>query len=418
MTFHQLRIFERVAKLSSYTHAAAELRLTQPAVSAQVRELERAFGLPLFERLGRQIMLTEAGRELESYARRIFDLVEELETVMGDLQDLKRGRVTLATVSTAGAYVVPPLLGAFRAQHPGIVISLEVTNRATVLRRLAQNEVDLAIMGRPPQGIPHVAQPFLADELVAIVAADSPLTRLGRVSVERLAQEPFVMREAGSGTRLAAEEFFDARGMRPQVALELSTPSAVKAAVAAGLGVTVLSRHAITADLALGRVRILDVQGFPLRRQWYMLHRREKRLSRAARAFMDFLRASAELVLATRTGRPTAESLPDDLPARERERGSRASGSRSASRVPRTARPGARRSDAIRPHTGGLAARTSDPTISATARVSSGPLAPAPGRLGESDHRRAGRRRTAVARRAGTSPGDAAGPTGRGVPFA
>ena len=314
MTFHQLRIFDTVARHRSYTRAADELRLTQPAISAQVRELEQAFGLPLFERSGRQIFLTEAGRELHAYAQRIFGLVEELRTVMGDLQQLKRGRVTLSTVSTAGAYVVPPLLGAFRSQHPGIIISLEVTNRATVQRRLAENEVDLTIMGRPPQGIPHVAQPFLSDELVVIAAANSPLTRLGRLSVERLAQEPFVMRELGSGTRLAAEEFFEAQKVKVQVGLELSTPSAVKGAVAAGLGVTVLSRHAIKAELMLGRLRVLDVEGFPLKRQWHVVYREDKRLSRAAQAFMEFLLTSAESVLAMQAkeapvrGKPTDET--------------------------------------------------------------------------------------------------------------
>ena len=310
MTLHQLRIFETVVKHRSYTRAADELRLTQPAISAQVRELEQAWGLPLFERAGRQIFLTEAGRELSAYAQRIFGLVVELQTVMGDLRQLKRGRGTLSTVSTAGAYVLPPLLGAFRAQHPGIIISLEVTNRATVYRRLAQNEVDLTIMGRPPQGIPHVAQPFLSDELVVIAAANSPLTRLRRLSVERLAQEPFVMREPGSGTRLAAEEFFEAREVKIQAGLELSTPSAVKGAVAAGLGVTVLSRHAIKAELALGRLRVLDVEGFPLKRQWYMVYREDKRLSRAAQTFMEFLLTSAESVLAMQAEKELAGGKP------------------------------------------------------------------------------------------------------------
>ncbi len=317
VTLHQLRIFETVARHRSYTQAAEELRLTQPAVSAQVRELEQTFSLSFFERSGRRIFLTEAGRELHAYTQRIFGLVEELRTVMGDLQHLKRGRITLSTVSTAGAYVVPPLLGAFRARHPGITISLEVTNRSTVQRRLAQNEVDLTIMGRPPEGIPHVAQPFLSDELVVIASADSPLTRLRKIPVERLAREPFIMREPGSGTRLAAEEFFRERKVPIQVGLEMGNTSAVKGAVAAGLGVSVLSRHALKAELALGRLRVLSVEGFPLRRQWYMVYREDKRLSHAARAFMEFLLTSAETILAGQ-GRLNASRPSPSRPSRRR----------------------------------------------------------------------------------------------------
>lgn len=304
MNLHQLRIFDAVARHRSYTRAAEELHLTQPAVSAQVRELERALGAPFFERVGRKISFTEAGRELHVYARRILDLVAETRMAMEDLNGLGRGRVTLATVSTAGAYVVPPLLGAFRAQYPGIVISLEVTNRATVHRRLAENEVDLTIMGRPPEGIPHVARPFLSDQLVVVSAHTSPLARMGRLTLERLAGEPFIMREPGSGTRMAAEEVLREHRIAVRIGLELGNTSAVKEAVAAGLGISVLSRHALSQELALRRLVILNVQGFPLSRQWFVVHREDKRLSKAARAFMDFLLTSAESVLAPfNTGR-------------------------------------------------------------------------------------------------------------------
>jgi len=298
MNFHQLTIFEAVARHRSYTRAAQELHLTQPAVSAQVRDLERALGAPFFERVGRQISLTNAGQELHAYARRILNLVEETRTAMEELRGLGRGHVTLAAVSTAGAYVVPPLLGAFRARHPGIFISLEVTNRATVHRRLADNDVDLTVMGRPPESIPHVAQPFLSDQFVVVAAPGSPLARLRRLPPERLAREPFVMREPGSGTRLLAEDFFRAHGITAQITLELGNSSAVKEAVAAGLGIAILSRHALSQELALRRLALLDVQGFPLSRQWYVVHREGKRLSHAARAFMEFLLTSAEAILA------------------------------------------------------------------------------------------------------------------------
>jgi DNA-binding transcriptional LysR family regulator len=298
VNLHQLGIFEAVARHRSYTRAAEELRLTQPAVSAQVRDLERALGAVFFERVGRQISPTEAGRELHAYARRILDLVAEARTAMEDLRGLARGRVTLATVSTAGAYVVPPLLGAFRARYPGIVISLEVTNRATVHRRLAENEVDLTVMGRPPEGLAHVARPFLSDQLVVVAAAGSPLARMRRLALARLAGEPFIMREPGSGTRLAAEEVFRQHGIEVHIGLELGNTSAVKEAVAAGLGIAILSRHALTQELRLRRLVVLDVRGFPIFRQWYVVHRADKRLSHAAKAFTSFLLTSAESVLA------------------------------------------------------------------------------------------------------------------------
>jgi DNA-binding transcriptional LysR family regulator len=310
VNLHQLKIFDAVARHRSYTRAAQELHLTQPAVSAQVRDLERALGAPFFERVGRQISFTAAGRELHAYARRILDLVEEARTAMEDLKRLGRGRVTVAAVSTAGAYVVPPLLGAFRARHPGIVISLEVTNRATVHRRLTDNEADLTIMGRPPEGIPHVAKPFLSDQLVVVAGSGSPLARMGRLPLERLAREPFVTREPGSGTRLAAEEVFREHGITAQISLELGNTSAVKEAVAAGLGVAILSRHALTQELRLRRLVVLNVEGFPVSRQWYVVHREDKRLSHAARAFMEFLLTSAETVLAGGPGGREATASP------------------------------------------------------------------------------------------------------------
>jgi len=299
MTLHQLRIFLTVARHRSYSRAAEELYLSQPAVSIQVRELEQAIGAPLFERVGRTIMLTEAGQALLLYAQRIHQLLEEAKMVMEELHGLKRGRITLAAASTAGAYVLPPILGAFQKGHPGITISVEVTNRSTVHHRLLHNEVDLVVMGRPPEEIPHVAEPFLPEELVVIAAPSHSLARARRIPVERLVREVFIQREAGSGTRLAAEEFFRQQRMNIQSSLELGDNSAVKEAVAAGLGIAVLSRRAVQLDVALRRLVVLDVQGFPLRRQWYVVHRKEKKLSRGASAFRAFLLTSAEAVLAS-----------------------------------------------------------------------------------------------------------------------
>jgi DNA-binding transcriptional LysR family regulator len=297
MTLHQLRIFLAVARHLSYSRAAEELRLTQPAVSAQVRELERHLGGVFFERIGRAIRLTEAGAELLGYAEKVCTLVDEACLAMEEFGGLSRGRVAVAAVSTAGAYVLPPLLGAFRERHPEIRISLEVANRAVCERRLLRSEVDLVVMGRVPEEIPHEAAPFLADELVVIAAPSHPLVGAKDIVAARLAAEPFILREVGSGTRLNAEEFLRQRGIGAPVGLELGDNSAVKEAVAAGLGIALLSRHAIRMELALGRLAVLDVRGFPVRRQWYVVHRQKQRLSRAAAAFKAFLLASAQALL-------------------------------------------------------------------------------------------------------------------------
>ena len=308
MTLHQLRIFMAVVRHNSFSRAAEELHLTQPAVSAQVRELERALDASFFERVGRNIALTEAGRELLAYAQRIWGLIDEAKIAMQELDGLKRGRIAIAAVSTAGAYVLPSLVGAFRGRYPGINISLEVTNRAIVRGRLLNNEVDLVVMGRPPEGVSHVAAPFLADELVVIASPAHSLAKARRIPVSRLGREVFISREVGSGTRLNADEFLQQQGVNVSVGLELGDNSAVKEAVAAGLGIALLSRHAIRMEIALRRLVVLDVQGLPLRRQWYVVHREDKRLSRAAAAFRAFLLTSAESILASAGGPQTAKT--------------------------------------------------------------------------------------------------------------
>jgi DNA-binding transcriptional LysR family regulator len=303
VNLHQLRAFESVARNRSFTRAAAELSLTQPAVSVQIRGLEKSLGTELFERLGRDVGLTQAGNFLLEYARRILALLEEARGAIDDLQGLRRGRVSVATVSTPGAYVLPPLLGAFRGVYPGIRVTLEVTNRAVVRRRLLENEADLVIMGRPPDDVEYVARPFLDNDLVVVAAPGHPLARRRRIALATLAEEPLVMREPGSGTRHALEEHFQKHGVQPRVGLEVGDNSGVKEAVAEGLGISVLSRHALAMELALGRLAVLEVQGFPLRRQWYVVRSRSRRQSRAAEAFESFLLNRARDVLPRSTRR-------------------------------------------------------------------------------------------------------------------
>ncbi len=206
-------------------------------------------------------------------------------------------------MSTAGAYVLPPILGAFRREYPGITVHLEVTNRAAIHRRLIEGDSALAVMGRPPDDVPCVAEPFLPDEIVLVASPEHPLAGVARIPVGRLRDEVFVLREEGSGTRLAFEEFCHAHRLQPTVAFELDDNSAVKEAVAAGLGIAPLSCHALHMELKLGRLAILDVEGFPLRRQWYVVHRANRRLGRAASAFREFL-----LAWSTSRGSSTAAS--------------------------------------------------------------------------------------------------------------
>ena len=289
VTLAQLRAFLAVARLGSYTRAAERLYLTQPGVLMQVRSLERAVEEPLFERSGRGLRLTPAGQDLLPYAQQICELADEIQALVGDLKGLRRGHVSVCAVSTAGAYVLPPILGAFRREYPGITVHLEVINRSTLHRRLVEGECGLAVMGRPPEDIPCVAEPFLPDEIVLIASPDHRLVGVSRVPVSRLREEVFVMREKGSGTRLAFEEFCRAHQIQPIVGFELDDTSAVKEAVAAGLGIAPVSCHALQMELKLGRLAVLDVEGLPIRRQWYVVHRANRRLGRAASAFREFL---------------------------------------------------------------------------------------------------------------------------------
>jgi len=246
-------------------------------------------GEPLLERSGRSLRLTPAGQALLPYAQQICELADEARTVADELRGLRRGVVRLCAVSTAGAHVLPPILGAFRRKYPGIVVRLEVANRTVVARRLLAAEVDLAVMGRAPGEVPCVAEPFLPDEMVLVAAPDHPLAGVRRIPLSRLREEVFIVREAGSGTRLAFEEFCTEHGLEPRVGFELGDNSAVKEAVAAGLGIALVSRHALQMELALGRLALIDVEGLPIRRQWHVVHRADRRLSRAAQALRAFL---------------------------------------------------------------------------------------------------------------------------------
>jgi DNA-binding transcriptional LysR family regulator len=289
LTLRQLQVFDAVARHRNFTRAAEELFMTQPAVSGHVRQMEELAEVPLLERVGRRLDLTQAGEEVQATARAMLQRLEDLDTALAELQGLVRGRLRLSVVTTA-EYFAPHLLGAFSRQYAGVDIRLEVSNREHVLARLADNEDELAVMGRVPEGVGVTGTPFLDNPLVVLAPPDHPLVGASQIPLERLAEEPVLLREPGSGTRLALERHFAEAGLTPRVAMELGSNEAIKQAVLAGLGVSVLSRHTLTLELASGRLSLLDVAGFPLERQWYAVHLENRRLSVPAHTFLEFLR--------------------------------------------------------------------------------------------------------------------------------
>ena len=244
LTFRQLQVFTAVAKHQSFTRAAQALYLSQPAVSMQVRQMEEQVGLPLFEQLGRRIYLTEAGREMARYSAAITQQLEEAVQVINDLKGLAGGHIHIS-VATTGAYIAPYLLAAFSKLHPQVTVSMDVTNRETLLHQLAENEVDIAIMGRPPAGLALEATAFLENPLVIIAAPDHPLARIKAITLDMVATYPFIMREPGSGTRIAVEQFFEKAGVALHASIEVSSHEAIKHAVRAGMGLGIASLHTV-----------------------------------------------------------------------------------------------------------------------------------------------------------------------------
>ncbi len=288
-SLRQLKVFEAVARHLSFTRAAEELHLTQPTVSIQIKQLTDIVGLPLLEQVGKRIFLTDVGRELEALCQLILEELSRFEMLISDMKGVKAGKLRLAAVTTA-KYFIPRLLGAFYERYPGIEVSLKVTNRERVLQRLADNQDDLYILGQPPEHMDVCAEPFLENPLVVLAPRDHPLAGKENVSLERLAQEYFLVREPGSGTRLAAERFFAEQGMAPKIRMELGSNEAIKQAVVGGLGLAVLSAHTLALERNSEELAVLDVAGFPIRRQWFAAYPGDKRLTVVAATFMDFLK--------------------------------------------------------------------------------------------------------------------------------
>ncbi|MBW4507432.1 MAG: LysR family transcriptional regulator [Scytonematopsis contorta HA4267-MV1] len=286
-TLHQLKVFEAAARHGSFTRAAEELFLTQPTVSMQIKQLTKSVGLPLFEQVGKRLYLTEAGRELFATCRQIFETIAQFEMKVADLKGLKQGQLRLAVVTTA-KFFIPRLLGPFCQLYPGIDISLQVTNHEQLLDRMTSNLDDLYIMTQIPDNLDVNVQVFLENPLVVLAPANHPLVGEKDVPIERLNGEAFIMREPGSGTRRAVQKLLDEHKVQVKVKLELGSNEAIKQAIAGGLGISVLSRHTLIPDTG-NEVTVLDIQHFPIRRNWYIVHPSGKQLSIVARTYLEYL---------------------------------------------------------------------------------------------------------------------------------
>lgn len=287
-TLRQLDVFAAVARTGSLTRAAAEVHLTQPAVSMQLRQLEDMVGLPLVEPAGRGIQLTDAGREFAGHVEEVLERVQHLDEVAARWRGVRTGRIRLGVVSTA-KYFVPKLLAQFLRTHPGVDFRLTIHNREEIVAELRANTVDFVIMGRPPEELECVATPFAPNLLGIVAAPEHPLSRRKQIRPAELADEPFIVREHGSGTRAAMERFMTAHRLRLKASMEMASNESIKQAVIAGLGLGFLSLHTVRNELAWGRVALLDVQGLPLQRQWYAVRRANRRLVPAALEFGAFL---------------------------------------------------------------------------------------------------------------------------------
>jgi DNA-binding transcriptional LysR family regulator len=283
-----------VAKFLSFTKAAHELHLSQPAVSMQIKQLEENAGLPLFEQMGKKIFLTEAGQEMKHYSSEITRQLAELDEVIEGLKGVESGHLSISVASTANNFGTR-LLAAFTKIFPGTSFSLDVTNRETLLNQLESNEKDLVIMGRPPAGLQLEVESFMDNPLVVIAPPSHPLAEKKNIPLSSLQQETFVVREPGSGTFIAMERFFNAHHVRLNTGMEMTSNEAIKQSVEAGLGLGIVSIHTLELELEAGRLTVLDIENFPILRHWYVVHRESKRLSPVAQAFKSFvLQDSAE----------------------------------------------------------------------------------------------------------------------------
>ncbi len=296
-TFRQLRVFNAVARHLSFAKAAETLHVSAPAITMQIKELEAAVGMPLFERQGRKVSLTTSGEYMLVYARKMLALLKDAEDAAARLQRIQTGKLTIGMVDTT-TYFIPALLSKFLKEHEGIEVVLSVGNRRELIQWLQNSEVDIAIMGSPPSEFPTRAEPFAANPLVFVASPDHPLSGETGLHAEDLRQQAFIVREPGSGTRTAMEAYFSQARFQPRFSMELKSNDAIKQAVKANLGLSFLSLHTIGLELQTQQLSVLQVRGSPVVRAWHVVHALSKLLSPAAEAFRYFVLEHAERDLA------------------------------------------------------------------------------------------------------------------------
>jgi DNA-binding transcriptional LysR family regulator len=289
MDFQRLAVFRAVARQLSFSRAADDLHLSQPAVSKHIQQLEAELGVRLFHRLGKRVELTDAGRVVADYAQRVSVLTEEVRRVLGELEGLQRGYLRLGASTTPGLYVLPEILARFRKQYPKVEITLTITNSADVTRRVLAGEVDLGFVGMPTNAPGLQVRPFADDEIVLIVPPGHPLTRQRVLPPDLLRTETLIVREAGSGTRQVTEAHLAQLGVAPGQVLELFGCEAVKRAVGAGLGVAFTSHHAIALEAAHKLVEVAPIPELRLKRALAIVARKEARPSAAILAFLALM---------------------------------------------------------------------------------------------------------------------------------
>ncbi len=300
-TLRQLKVFETVARRLSFSRAAEELHLTQPAVSTQVKALEGHAGVALFEQLGKKVYLTPAGTELLRHSRAIINQFREAEDAMTQFKGVSGGQLNVAVIS-AGDYFFPRLLVEFARRHTGVSLNLGVHNRAELLLQMAANQTDLAVMVRPPEGVDMVCESFAPHPYVIVAAPTHALAGARAIPLQRIVREPFVVREKGSDTWNSMEDGFGKRIAQINVAMEIRSTETIKQAVIAGMGISFLSAHTVSQELANGSLIVLDVKNFPLMLDWYVVHRKNKALPPVAQAFKDFLMHDGAALIAHFTG--------------------------------------------------------------------------------------------------------------------
>jgi DNA-binding transcriptional LysR family regulator len=290
-TLPQLSVFEAVARLGSFTRAAEELHMAQPTVSVQIKKLTEAVGVPVLEQVGKTVRLTPAGRELQAACGEIFDTLKRFEQKVADLRGMQTGSLHIAA-STVAKYFASRSLAEFLKVHPGIDAKMSVGHRQSLLHRIADNTDDLYLMMNPPSSDEVVSLRLLSDPITVFAHADHPLAGKKNIPFARLAQEPLLVREPGSGTRMTTDRLFRERGLAPTIRMELGSNEAIRESLRSGLGISILPSHVIGNDVEPGVV-VLDVEGFPLESYWHMVYPVGKQLSFVAQTFLDFVRKEA-----------------------------------------------------------------------------------------------------------------------------